>query len=192
MPQDGGDKQIFENKVQANICPSGEQVPLAGDAAHLRATCIACESKWSSSDALCVWESFEWHPPSPAQGSRFLLCCSHCTPAQFFSRKACFLWVLFLYPPALFSCANATFYLQDRCTLFFTAGLRSDHPIESRHQSCVCSFIKVNLKSVFSMGYFFQLGYGNSWPWSQAPSAWAVLCGDSLPLVLGSVLPWGH
>lgn len=50
VQRDECDKQIFENKVQGNLCASGEQVPLAGDAAHLGATC-----EGSSSDALQVW-----------------------------------------------------------------------------------------------------------------------------------------
>lgn len=75
---------------------------------------------------------------------------------------------------------------------FFTVGLRSVCPLASRHWSCVCNFIKVNLKSVFSVGYFSSRDIGKSWPWSRAPSAQAALCGSSHPWVLGSALPWGR
>lgn len=35
-------------------------------------------------------------------GLLLLLCSGHCTLAQFFSLKACFLWVLLLYSPIVF------------------------------------------------------------------------------------------
>lgn len=88
MPWDGGHKQIFENKVQANVCPSGEQVPLAGDTAHLR-----CSLRR---------ESFAWHLPRLRRAvasccvvavalllnsshGRLALCrCYFCIPLDFF------------------------------------------------------------------------------------------------------------
>lgn len=84
MQRDECDKQIFENKVQGNLCVSGEQVPLSGDTAHLRATCGG-----SSSGALWCGE-LGVPSPSPAQGCRSLLWKSCCTP-QFLSWKTSFL-----------------------------------------------------------------------------------------------------
>lgn len=71
--------------------------------------------------------------------------------------------------------------------LCFTAGLCSDCPVESRHQSCVCNFIKVNSKSVFSMGYFssWDVGIVAVEPGTRhaqccvviaSPWSWEVLC----------------
>lgn len=93
MPRDGGDKQIFENKVQANA--SGEQVPLAGDAAHLR-----CPLRR---------ESFEWHLPRLRRA--VASCCVVAVALLLDSShgRLALCRCYFLYPPALFFMCKCNF-----------------------------------------------------------------------------------